>query len=80
MSRLLMASQPGKDILLRLIREGQPMSFRQQLLLTFQLSLPAILANASAMVMQLIDAAMVGRLGANDSASVGTHGNDQLVV
>ena len=70
-----MASQPGKDILLRLIREGQPMSFRQQLLLTFQLSLPAILANASAMVMQLIDAAMVGRLGANDSASVGLMGS-----
>ncbi len=70
-----MASQPVKDILLRLIREGQPMSFRQQLLLTFQLSLPAILANASAMVMQLIDAAMVGRLGANDSASVGLMGS-----
>ena len=70
-----MASQSGKDILLRLIREGQPMSFRQQLLLTFQLSLPAILANASAMVMQLIDAAMVGRLGANDSASVGLMGS-----
>jgi len=70
-----MSSQPGKDILLRLIREGQPMSFRQQLLLTFQLSLPAILANASAMVMQLIDAAMVGRLGANDSASVGLMGS-----
>lgn len=51
------------------------MSFRQQLLLTFQLSLPAILANASAMVMQLIDAAMVGRLGANDSASVGLMGS-----
>jgi len=70
-----MASQPVKDILLRLIREGQPMSFRQQLLLTFHLSLPAILANASAMVMQLIDAAMVGRLGANDSASVGLMGS-----
>lgn len=70
-----MSSQQGKDILLRLIREGQPMSFKQQLLLTFQLSLPAILANASAMVMQLIDAAMVGRLGADDSASVGLMGS-----
>lgn len=51
------------------------MSFRKQLQLTFQLSLPAILANASAMVMQFIDAAMVGQLGANDSASVGLMGS-----
>ena len=70
-----MSPQPSKDPLLRLIREGQPLSFRQQLQLTFQLSLPAILANASAMVMQFIDAAMVGQLGANDSASVGLMGS-----
>ena len=69
-----MASQAGKDSLLRLIREGQPMSSRQQLSLTFQLSLPAILANASAIIMQFIDAAMVGQLGADDSASVGLMG------
>ena len=60
--------------MLKLIREGQPLSFRQQLLLTFQLSLPAIVASASAMIMQFIDAAMVGRLGADDSASVGLMG------
>ncbi len=70
-----MASSNDKDSLLQLIREGQPLSFAQQLQLTFQLSLPAILANASAMVMQLIDAAMVGQLGANDSASVGLMGS-----
>ena len=69
-----MAQQPGKDPLLRLIREGQPLSFRQQLALTFQLSMPAILANASAMVMQFIDASMVGQLGADDSASIGLMG------
>ena len=50
------------------------MSFRQQLRLTFQLSLPAILASASAMIMQFIDASMVGQLGADDSASVGLMG------
>lgn len=66
--------QSGKDSLLKLIRDGQPLSFRQQLLLTFQLSLPAIVASASAMLMQFIDAAMVGRLGADDSASVGLMG------
>lgn len=42
--------------------------------LTFTLSLPAILANVSAMVMHFIDAAMVGQLGADDSASVGLMG------
>ena len=60
--------------MLQRIRDGQPLSFRQQLQLTFSLSLPAILANASAMVMQFIDAAMVGQLGADDSASVGLMG------
>ncbi len=69
-----MANPSGKDSLMRLIREGQPLSLRQQVQLTFTLSLPAILANASAMVMQFIDAAMVGQLGADDSASVGLMG------
>lgn len=69
-----MANPTGKDSLLKLIREGQPLSLRQQLKLTFALSLPAILANTSAMVMQFIDASMVGQLGADDSASVGLMG------
>ena len=66
-----MAQSVARNPLLNLIREGQPLSFRQQLTLTFQLSMPAILASASAMLMQFIDASMVGRLGADDSASVG---------
>ena len=70
-----MASTSSKDTLLKLIRDGEPWSFRQQLSLTVTLSLPAILANASAMVMQFIDAAMVGQLGADDSASVGLMGS-----
>ncbi|MBQ4367775.1 MAG: MATE family efflux transporter [Muribaculaceae bacterium] len=70
-----MASTSSKDTLLKLIRDGEPLSFRQQLSLTVTLSLPAILANASAMVMQFIDAAMVGQLGADDSASVGLMGS-----
>lgn len=64
----------SNDQLLRLIRDQQPMSFKQQLQLTINLSVPAILASASAMVMQFIDAAMVGQLGADDSASVGLMG------
>ena len=64
----------SNDPLLRLIRDQQPMSFKQQLQLTINLSVPAILASASEMVMQFIDAAMVGQLGADDSASVGLMG------
>ncbi len=69
-----MASSTGKDTLLQAIREGKQLSMKGQLRLTFALSVPAILANASAMVMQFIDAAMVGQLGADDSASVGLMG------
>lgn len=57
--------------LLALIRTGQPMTLRQQLRLTAQLSFPAILAQLSSIAMQYIDAAMVGSLGAEASASIG---------
>lgn len=57
--------------MLRLIQSGQPLSFRQRLSLTAKLSWPAIMAQLSSILMQYIDAAMVGRLGADDSAAVG---------
>ena len=60
-----------KDSLLELIRNGEPMTLRQQLRLTVLLSIPAILAQLSNIVMEYIDAAMVGSLGANASASIG---------
>lgn len=60
-----------KDSLLELIRSGSPMTLRQQLRLTVLLSIPAILAQVSNIVMEYIDAAMVGSLGANASASIG---------
>ncbi len=43
----------------------------QQIKLVWRLSLPAILAQLTSILMQYIDAAMVGRLGANASASIG---------
>lgn len=61
----------NKDDLLSLIRQGKPMTLRQQLRLTVQLSTPAILAQLSVTIMQYIDASMVGSLGANQSASIG---------
>ena len=47
------------------------MTWRQQLVLTAQLSAPAILAQLSSIVMQYIDAAMVGSLGKEPAASIG---------
>ena len=54
-----------------LIREGAPMTFSRQLKLTVSLATPAILAQLSSIMMQYIDASMVGHLGADASASIG---------
>lgn len=61
----------NKDQLLSLIRLGKDMTLRQQLHLTLLLSSPAILAQLSSILMQYIDAAMVGHLGARATASIG---------
>ncbi len=66
-----MSVNATRDGLLNLIREGKPMSLRQQLRLTAVLSMPAIVAQLSTIIMQYIDASMVGSLGANASASIG---------
>ena len=60
-----------ENSLLLLIRNGQSMTLRQQLRLTVELSIPSIVAQLSAIAMQYIDAAMVGRLGADAAASIG---------
>lgn len=64
-------ARDSKDALLALLRSDSPMSFRQQFRLTAFLSLPAILAQLSSILMQFIDSAMVGNLGVNAAASVG---------
>ena len=53
------------------IRENQNMSLKDKLELVYRLSLPGILAQISEIIMEYIDAAMVGVLGANASASIG---------
>ena len=53
------------------IRNGEEITWRQQASLTARLALPAILAQLSSIIMQYIDASMVGRLGASGAASVG---------
>lgn len=60
-----------KRDLLKDLREGAQLSRKEQIRLIMQLSLPAIMAQLSHIVMQYIDAAMVGRLGSAQSASIG---------
>ncbi len=53
------------------IANENELSYRQQAKLVLQLSIPAILAEISSIIMQYIDAAMVGSLGKNATASIG---------
>lgn len=62
-------AKESKDFLLGLVRDGEEISIPRQLRLMVMLSLPAILAQFSSVMMQYIDAGMVGRLGAGPSAS-----------
>ena len=60
-----------KDILLGQIRSGGVLTTGQQVKLCLMLSYPAILAQLSSVMMQYIDSAMVGHLGAAAGASIG---------
>ena len=61
----------SKDKLLSLIREGGKLDRKAQVKLTALLSLPSMLAQLVHIMMQYIDASMVGSLGAQASASIG---------
>lgn len=61
----------NKDALLQLVRDGKHMTWGNQINLVALLSFPAILAQLSIIIMQYIDASMVGSLGARASASIG---------
>ncbi|MBQ7444052.1 MAG: MATE family efflux transporter [Bacteroidaceae bacterium] len=61
----------SKDTLLQRIRDHEKLTTAEQLRLTALLSVPAILAQVSSVLMFYIDDAMVGSLGANASAAVG---------
>lgn len=54
-----------------LMRENRTLSNKEKFKIVAQLSIPAILANISEIVMQYIDASMVGSLGEAASASIG---------
>ena len=60
-----------KDSLLSRIRMGEQMTGRNQLALAALLSVPSMMAQLVHIMMQYIDASMVGSLGAQASASIG---------
>ncbi len=61
-----------KDELLALIKTSDcEMSFRQKLHLTVLLAVPAIIAQMSFIIMQIIDASMLGHLSTDEAAAVG---------
>ena len=61
----------AKKDYLEIMRAGGRLGTGQQLMMTIQLSIPAILSQISSVIMEYIDASMVGRLGPDASASIG---------
>ena len=59
------------DLLLERIRSGADMSRWDQFRLTWLLAIPSMVAQIATILMNYIDASMVGHLGADESASVG---------
>ena len=61
----------SSEKMLERLRNGDNFTFMQEVHLAFMLSLPAMLAQISTIIMEYIDASMVGHLGANATASIG---------
>lgn len=57
--------------LVEIIRREQEPTAKQKLFLLYKMSIPSILSQITSIIMQYIDAAMVGNLGAGASASIG---------
>ena len=53
------------------IRNGQEMTFGEQVTMITLLSIPAIFSQISTVIMEYVDQSMVGRLGADPSAAIG---------
>lgn len=66
-----MPHRDTKDQLLSMLRNGTSMTRAEQMRLVAMLSVPAMLAQLSTIIMQYIDAMMVGALGAEASAAIG---------
>ncbi|MBR1631755.1 MAG: MATE family efflux transporter, partial [Paludibacteraceae bacterium] len=70
-----MPKQRRQDLLLAKIRNGEPLTLKQQIVLTAALSLPAMLAQFSFILMEFIDASMVGHLGKEATGAIGLVGS-----
>ncbi len=57
--------------LAELLRENKPITLQQKLSIVATLSLPSILAQIAEIIMEYIDSAMVGQMGASAVASIG---------
>lgn len=66
-----MKKEPFVFDLSALLRQKTQFTFREQINYVFRLSVPAMLAQISSILMQYIDAAMVGKLGAESAAAIG---------
>lgn len=65
------ATRSSVDALLERLRGGGALGGRDRIALVWKLSLPTMLAEISAILMEYIDAGMVGRLGAEGAAAIG---------
>lgn len=65
---------------LKKLRDGEKLSFKELIIMTVSLSLPAIFAQISSIVMQYIDAAMLGHLGTNEAAAIGLVASSQWLM
>lgn len=64
----------------RLLNDNQAISLKQRINFVWKLSIPGMMAQISSILMQYIDAAMVGSLGANQSASIGLVASSTWVI
>lgn len=64
----------------QLLKNSSTLSFKQQINFVWKLSIPGILSQISSILMQYIDAAMVGSLGAQASASIGLVASSTWVI
>ena len=70
----------SKDCLIEKLRGGSPMRFGERLRLSWLLGFPAILAQLSTILMEYIDAGMVGRLGSDKAAAIGLVSTSTWIV
>ena len=69
--RILLTVSSKNFDLSKLLEQSSNISLKQQMNFVWRLSIPGVIAQISSIIMQYIDAAMVGSLGANASASIG---------